>query len=101
MSSLISHAPNSTFCDRKHGADLIPPHAIAFDIYRVWAQLNVIILFTQVETNSIKGDLKLWAHSNHSAREGFKNTIPFKLNCKQLCLGVRLKDAHTDKINKD
>lgn len=59
----------------------------------------MIVFATHIETQGIEGNLKLWAHSDQSAGDRFEYTVPFKLNCKQLSLGVRLQDDTSNKIS--
>ena len=81
---------NLTLWHRKRRPNSVPK-AVAFDIHRVWTQLNVVFLSTSIETQRIQCDFKLWAYTNQSAGHWFQNAIPLELDCKQLGFGVGLQ----------
>lgn len=81
---------NSTLRYRKCWPDFVP-EVIAFDIYRVWTQLNMVVLSTNIETQGVQCNFKFWADSNQSAGHRFQKTIPLKLDSEQLGFRVWLQ----------
>lgn len=75
---------------REGGSDPVAK-PVTLDVHQVWPQLNAVLLPPHEETQGVKGDFKLGAHTDQCARHGLEDPVPFELDGKQLRLLIRLQ----------